>query len=174
MSNTSVAAGILLGTGIACVTVALLGMLGAYKRYPTLLKAYIVLMFLILMLQMAMGIYMKSTDVEGTIQKEFLKDTPEGQQNRIAYQNYLECCGWNHPLIDTLALDDPYCPWYEIGSTRTCADATADWLQKYAGPVAGLAVALAVLELIALSASCFVVMNAKSDQDDYFENPFHY
>eukprot|EP00457_Paulinella_chromatophora_P008688 gb/GEZN01008729.1/.p1 GENE.gb/GEZN01008729.1/~~gb/GEZN01008729.1/.p1 ORF type:complete len:229 (+),score=28.72 gb/GEZN01008729.1/:80-766(+) len=174
LANTSVACGVLLGTGIACVTVALMGMLGAYKRYPTLLKLYIVLMFLILMLQMAMGIYIKRTDVVGIIGPEFLTDTPTAQEQRIAFQKYLECCGWDHPVHDNIALNDPYCPYYEPPSMATCADATEGWMNQYAEPVAALAIALAVLELMALMPTCYIVMTAKSDSDDYFDNPFHY
>lgn len=174
--NLRTAAAILLATGISCVIVALMGMLGSYKRYPTLLKLYVVLMFAIVVLQFGLGIYINRVDVEDQIRTEFLCIDPPDvcQENRLAYQNYLLCCGWDDPLIDTISLGDPICPYHYYGNTQTCQDATEDWIAKYGTPIAKLVIVLGVFELFALMMSCYIIMTAKTDTDDYFNNPFHY
>jgi len=181
--DTRVACAILIATGAGTVATAILGFIGVAFRWATTMKLYTVIMFLVCVLQLAMGIFLfvrNPQKVEGDL---WFDPTADGIVTRVAYQNYLKCCGWDL-TIDTRtdAWGPTDCPigyvWgYEEGlpgAWPPCRKATEDWMKKYMNPISQAAIVLAVFQFVALSGSCFIVMVAKKDGDDFYTSPYHY
>jgi hypothetical protein len=182
--DTKVSCAILIATGAGTIATAIVGFVGVTFRWQTTLKLYTVIMFLVCTLQLAMGIFLYTRDpqkIEGDLW--FDPTYPQGVITRVAYQNYLGCCGWEHTL-DTRTdawgpTDCPigYIPGWELGDTEAtppCLTATIAWKKQYMYPIAQAAIVLAVFQFVALSGSCFIIMVAKKDGDDFYSSPYHY
>jgi len=178
-----VACAILIATGAGTVASAITGFVGVTFRWATTLKLYTVIMFLVCSLQLAMGIfiYTRNPDtVEGDL---WFDPTANGITIRVNYQNYLGCCGWDD-TIDTRtdAWGPTQCPvgfipgWEDgdNGAWPPCLYATQQWLKKYMNPISTAAIVLAVFQFVALAGSCFIIMTAKKDGDDFYTSAFHY
>jgi hypothetical protein len=183
--DTAVSCDILIATGAASVAISILGFVGVAFKMPTTMKLYTVLMFLCCTLQLAMGIFLYTRNpntVEGNL---WFDPTAPGIVVRVDYQNYLSCCGWENTLdTQTDAWGPTPCPvgfvygWEDTprapGAWPPCWTATDSWLAKYMNPISEAAIVLSVFEFIALSGSCFIVMVAKKDGDDFYTSAFHY
>jgi len=183
--DTRVACAILIATGAGTVAVAIVGFVGVAFKMPTTMKLYTVIMFLVCTLQLAMGIFLYTRNpntVEGDL---WFDPTAQGITVRVAYQNYLACCGWENTLdTQTDAWGPTPCPigfvygWEATprapGAWPPCWPATTSWLAKYMNPISQAAIVLSVFQFIALTGSCFIVMVAKKDGDDFYTSAFHY
>jgi len=183
--DTKVACAILIATGAGTIATAIVGFIGVAFRWQTTLKLYTVIMFLVCTLQLAMGIFLYTRDpnkIEGDL---WFDPSPQGVGTRVAYQNYLGCCGWETTIDTRTDVWGPTdCPvgyvygWEEIpplpGAWPPCLTATLTWKQKYMYPIAQAAIVLAVFQFVALSGSCFIIMVAKKDGDDFYSSPYHY
>jgi len=183
--DARVACAILIATGAGTIATAIVGFVATAFRWATTMKLYTVIMFLVCTLQLAMGIFLYTRDpqkVEGDL---WFDPTANGITTRVAYQNFLQCCGWEN-TIDTRtdAWGPTECPigyvygWEESpqapGAWPPCYYATTQWLKKYMNPISQAAIVLSVFQFVALTGSCFIVMTAKKDGDDFYTSPFHY
>jgi len=183
--DTRVACAILIATGAGTVAVAIVGFVGVAFKMPNTMKLYTVIMFLVCTLQLAMGIFLftrSPNTVEGDL---WFDPTAQGVAVRTSYQNFLGCCGWENTIdTQTDAWGPTPCPigfvygWEDQprapGANPPCWTATNTWLAKYMNPISEAAIVLSVFQFIALSGSCFIVMVAKKDGDDFYTSAFHY
>jgi len=176
-----VSSAILVATGAGSIATALFGLAGAYFRWTTCLKIYTVFMFLVCALQLAIGIFLFTRNVNTQEGDYWFDPTTDGYNNRVEYQNYLRCCGW-HTTTDTQT--QPWgptiCPSSGYNSTTSttslppCEKATEDWVHKYINPISIAAITLSVLQFIALAGSCFIIMVTRKDGDDFYTSAYHY
>jgi len=178
--ETRKAAAILVATGAGSVFTAIIGILGAVFRWTNCLKMYTVIVFLVCTLQLAMGIFIFTRDVNTQLEDYWYDPRPEGVPKRQDFQNFLGCCGWEN-LYDTQtdAWGPTLCPgeYYAMNAPSdypTCHDATESWITKNVMPLAEAAIVLAVFQFIALAGSCFIVMVTKKDGDDFYTSAYHY
>jgi len=183
--DTRVACAILIATGAGTVAVAIVGFVGVAFKMPNTMKLYTVIMFLVCTLQLAMGIFLftrSPNTVEGDL---WFDPTAQGVAVRTSYQNFLGCCGWENTIdTQTDAWGPTPCPigfvygWEAQprapGAWPPCWTATNTWLAKYMNPISEAAIVLSVFQFIALTGSCFIVMVAKKDGDDFYTSAFHY
>jgi len=183
--DTRVACAILIATGAGTVAVAIVGFVGVAFKMPNTMKLYTVIMFLVCTLQLAMGIFLftrSPNTVEGDL---WFDPTAQGVAVRTSYQNFLGCCGWENTIdTQTDAWGPTPCPikfvygWEDQprapGANPPCWTATNTWLAKYMNPISEAAIVLSVFQFIALTGSCFIVMVAKKDGDDFYTSAFHY
>jgi len=183
--DTRVACAILIATGAGTVAVAIVGFVGVAFKMPNTMKLYTVIMFLVCTLQLAMGIFLftrSPNTVEGDL---WFDPTAQGVAVRTSYQNFLGCCGWENTIdTQTDAWGPTPCPigfvygWEDQprapGAWPPCWTATNMWLAKYMNPISEAAIVLSVFQFIALTGSCFIVMVAKKDGDDFYTSAFHY
>jgi len=183
--DTRVSCAILIATGAGTIATAIVGFVGVAFRWTTTLKLYTVIMFLVCVLQLAMGIFLYTRDpdkIEGSL---WFDPTANGIAPRTAYQNYLKCAGWYNTIDSRTDAWGPTDPpigyvygWEEVpplpGAWPPCLIATQNWLKKYINPLSQAAIVLAVFQFVALLGSCFIIMVAKKDGDDFYSSPFHY
>jgi hypothetical protein len=181
--DTKVACAILIATGAGTICTAIVGFIGVAFRWQTTLKLYTVIMFLVCVLQLAMGIFLYTRNAEKIEGDLWFDPTPEGITVRVNYQNYLGCCGWANTIdsrTDAWGPTDPpsgFVPGWEDnapGAWPPCLYATQQWQEKYMNPISVASIVLAVFQFVALSGSCFIIMVAKKDGDDFYSSPYHY
>jgi len=181
--DTRVSCAILIATGAGTIAVAIMGFVAVTFRWTTTLKLYTVIMFLVCTLQLAMGIFLYTRNPDKIMGDLWFDPTAPGIATRVAYQNFLSCCGWYNTIdTQTDAWGPTTCPvgyiWgYEdglAGAWPPCLPATQKWLKSYIIPLAEAAVVLAVFQFVALSGSCFIIMVSKKDGDDFYSSPYHY
>jgi len=181
--NSRVTCAILIATGAGTIATAIVGFLGVTFRWTTTMKLYTVIMFLVCVLQLAMGIFLYTRNPDTVMENLWFDPTAPGVSVRVAYQNFLSCCGWANTIdTQTDAWGPTNCPvgyqWgYEDGipgAWPPCEVATKAWIKKYLMPLADAAIVLAVFQFVALSGSCFIIMVAKKDGDDFYTSAYHY
>jgi len=181
--DTRVSCAILIATGAGTIATSILGFVAVTFRWTTTLKLYTVIMFLVCTLQLAMGIFLYTRNPDKIMGDLWFDPTANGITVRVAYQNFLSCCGWYNTIdTQTDAWGPTTCPvgyqWgYEDGlpgAWPPCLPATTSWLKSYIIPLAEAAIVLAVFQFVALSGSCFIIMVSKKDGDDFYSSPYHY
>lgn len=183
--DTEVSCAILIATGAGTIATAIVGFVGVAFKWTTTLKLYTVIMFLVCVLQLAMGIFLFTRNPDKIMGDLWFDPTADGIVTRTSYQNYLRCCGWYNTIDSRTDAWGPTDPpigfvygWEEEprnpGAWPPCLTATQDWLKKYLNPLSVAAIVLAVFQFVALSGSCFIIMIAKKDGDDFYTSPFHY
>jgi len=183
--QAGVSTAILIATGAGTIATATVGFIGVYFRWTTCLKLYTIVMFLVCALQLAIGIFLFTRNVNTQISDYWFDPTATGLDNRSAYQVTRSCCGWA-TTTDTRTqawgpTDCPpaFVPGYEWvprapGAWPPCEQATIDWVHKYIDPISVAAIVLSVFQFVALSGSCFIVMVSRKDGDDFYTSAYHY
>jgi len=164
--NVKLIAAIIVCVGIATIVAASSGCLGAYFKNTACLKAYGIILFMIVCLQIAMGAYLISLNIND-LQTVWDTDTQAGEDRRIAYQGYLKCCGWQY-VTDSMP-ETPCNGQYEV----SCSQATQNVMDQYMTPVALAVVIIGSLEVISLLGTCLIIASTQS-KEDYWDNPFGY
>jgi len=188
-ANIGAASIVLVVCGAMTMGLAIFGFAAFMKREFTMMKMYIVLTGCTIVLQLGMGSFIHSVNINAELRTSFV-DTSQGNRNveqRTEYMRFIKCCGW-HYSYDLIG-DGPQCSWspggegYSLGcpgfpSTDSCfppcEKATKDFLAKEVSPAAAAAIAVSVFEIFALAASCYIIMIRKKDKDDFYDDPFHY
>jgi len=164
--RVSLIAELILIAGIITIAVSLTGCYGAYARETGYLKCYAVSLFIIVCIQLGMGAYLLTLNLD-KLYSTWAQDDTQGEQRREDYENYMHCCGWDYV---TDSMPETPCAGYRV----TCKAATKAFLDKYMGPVAAAAVAIAVVELISLIATMVVIFSSGKKMEDFYDNPFSY
>jgi len=183
--QAAVGSAILIATGAGTIATSLVGFAGVYFRWTTCLKIYTIIMFGVCALQLAIGIFLATRNVDTQIEDYWFDPTQDGETNRLEYQTTRSCCGWATTTdTQTQAWGPTYCPsnfvpGYEweprpSGAWPPCRQATIDWIHKYINPISTAAIVLSVFQFVALAGSCWIVMVAKKDGDDFYSSPYHY
>jgi len=164
--NVKLVASVIVSVGIATIVASSSGCLGAVFQNTTCLKAYVIVLFAICCLQIAIGSYLISLNVDD-LESVWAEDTQQGEDRREAYQNYMQCCGWEWV---TDSMPETPCPGLY---TTSCSQATKNIMAKYMTPVALAAVIIGVLEILSLLSTCIIIF-ASQRKEDYWDNPFGY
>jgi len=154
---------IILCTGLGTILTSLFGCLGAWKRWENVLKLYASIVFVVVCIQIGMGGYLMNLNVD-SLSNTWAEEDATGLQRRIDYQNYLTCCGWSN-WYDSLGQLNTPCPFMPTltmpSNPTTCRQATINFIHQYLGAIAAAAVVIAVIELVSLFATCFVIFDGK-------------
>jgi len=139
--------------GALIVAASTCGVLGAWKRWRKVLIFYSGTLFLVVLIQLAMGIYLR-TLTASALEQKWHQSTPDERQG---VQNYLQCCGWN-AIDDSIPYPDCTDPNVPI---QTCHDATVAFINRNLYPIAGVAIGIGVLEIITLVCACMLIFQGK-------------
>jgi hypothetical protein len=149
-------------TGLMTIAVASIGFMGALKYKVSYLKVYTFILFLVCCLELGVGIYLASLEVD-VLSSFWFEETADGFGRRIAYQTYFDCCGWA-TVTDTYPYPGgglgPECHNYAI--SLTCRQATEDWMGVYIAPIAVAVVIIPLFQIISLAGSCMILQFAGS------------
>jgi len=161
--------------GIATICISIIGFLGAKFKIPNFLKFYAFVMVLIVGLQIAMGAYMYQINA-GDVQSTWAASGPVAYQNRVVFQNWKGCCGWNKWFdaigsLNTECYNKPINP--SASPPQTCQSAVKDFIDAWVRPVAAGAISIAVIEIALMMFSCFMLFKGK-DHVPWAESEFHY
>jgi len=139
------------------------GILGAWKRWRKVLIFYSGTLFLVVLIQLAMGIYLRTLSA-AALETKWHESTPDERQG---VQTYLQCCGWNS-VSDSIPYPD--CTDTNV-PVQTCHDATVAFINRNIYPIAGVAIGIGVLEIITLICACMLIFTGKAPkQSDGFED----
>lgn len=161
--------------GIFTIATAVLGIIGAYFSWANILKIYVLIIFCVIGVEIALGAYLNNLNTND-LRARWEENTTVGQQRREAYQKYFTCCGFEQ-WTDSLGALNTSCPYMpDAGGNNvptTCLEASKAFLKKYIAPVAAAAITIGVLQLVVLMAACFILYKGK-DKDDWINSEFHY
>jgi len=174
---------VLLLCGCGTVATSFAGFYGAKFRVAACMKAYAIILTLIIGLEFVMTGYMLNVSA-GSVRTEWFQDdgAPQAGSNpypflerRIQVQNALHCCGFDY-VWDSL-LTNPVTPCNQPDNgmpppPSTCKQAFTDYINTYIGPVATAAIVFASLEVVALICSCVVIFGSPQQKDT--DDAFHY
>jgi len=168
--NVVVVALILVLCGAAIVLTSMCGILGAIKQWRKCLVFYAASLFIILCIQLAMGLYLNDLN-EDQLSERWKAAAPE---TRGAIQEYLKCCGWD-------SVDDT-APWPDCAYTgdgweppvEDCHTRAKEYIDTNIKPVSLAAVIIAVFEFVSMFATCGLIYSSKDlkPDDDFFSSPF--
>jgi len=166
--NVVIVALILVLCGACIILTSLCGVVGALKQWRKCLVFYAASLFLILCIQLAMGIYLNNLD-ESALSARWKAATPS---TRDAIQRYLTCCGWDE-VSDTAPYPDcTYSTWSPPVSN--CHDKAIGYIKTNIKPVALAAIIIACFEFVSMFATCGLIYSSKELQpgDDFWNSPF--
>ena len=163
---------VVLFTSIATIVASIIGLVAALMKLKKLLVFYVILIFLVFAVQLAMGILMLTLS-PGTVYDSFHEDSVTGYERRQQYQEYMKCCGWDYTaeefFPDRIACHSLHPQW-----TTACKQETQNFLDTWVTPIGIALVVVGVFSFIALIASLMVIFSSKSVKEDFFENPFSF
>eukprot|EP00456_Euglypha_rotunda_P000002 TRINITY_DN0_c0_g1_i4.p1 TRINITY_DN0_c0_g1~~TRINITY_DN0_c0_g1_i4.p1 ORF type:complete len:228 (+),score=24.70 TRINITY_DN0_c0_g1_i4:87-770(+) len=144
--QAGVSTAILIATGAGTIATSLVGFAGVYFRWTTCLKIYTIVMFGVCALQLAIGIFLFTRDVDTQIEDYWFDPTQDGLNNRVDYQATRDCCGWTTTTDSRTQAWGPtncpaaFVPGYEWqprpdGAWPPCRVATIDWVKDYIDPI---------------------------------------
>jgi len=153
-------------TGLMTIAISLTGCYGAYMKDSNYLKFYAVSLFIVCCIQLGMGAYLMSLNVD-SLYNTWAQDDTQGEEQREDYENYMHCCGWDWV---TDSMPETPCDGYRV----TCKQATQNWLNSHMASVAAAAVGIAVVELVSLIATCIIIATSGKKSEDFYDSPFSY
>jgi len=158
---------IVLVSGLGTCITSLFGLVGAALRIPNLLKLYCAVLLCIIGVQIGMGAWLDSLSIS-SLQNDWAEEDPAGQQRRVAFQNYFNCCGFNtwSDSMGQLYTPCPLASGAPANPPLTCAQAAQNFMNTYMFAIAAAAIAIACVELVALVGTCFLIFQGKSKEAD--------
>lgn len=168
-------------TGGVSVAISLIGLLGFFKRIEFLQKLYALLIFMLIILEMSMGILLLNAKVDDSQTfLEVMEDNLNEAQRGDLY-NYFGCC-WVDASVGPDLPAFPSCP-SEIIQGRNpndpnsgfpyCRPVIEKWLDDNMAPAAAAAIAVGTIEIVGLVAACIIVFGAEREDSDV-DDAFHY
>jgi hypothetical protein len=163
---------IILISGIGTMCCAIMGIIGAFLRISNILKLYCLILLCVICLQIGMGAWVLNLSIS-SLQGTWYDPTPSGISNRIAFQNYMNCCGWQ-TWSDSIAQLYTPCPYTPangfVGTPTTCQDSANNFMKTYMDAVAIGAIIIAVFEALALITTFILIFKGKAkDGETGFE-----
>lgn len=158
--------------GAAAIIGALLGLISVLKRYKRLLVFSVIVMFIVFVVQIVMGSLLLSAKTS-EVYDAFREDSAAGYARREAFQQDMQCCGWNY-ITEEFFPERVACIARHPTFTETCASALETFLDKWAQPAGIVLIVFSILAFIALVASMLVVFSSRTVKEDFFENPFSF
>jgi len=143
---------------------SLCGIAGAVKQWRKCLVFYAATLFIILCIQLAMGVYLNGID-PSAISQRWHNAAPA---TRDAIQQYLVCCGWAD-ASDTAPFPDCVYPNFEA-PVQNCQAAAEGYIKTNIRPVAYAAMGIAAAEFVSIFATCGLIYTSKelAPTDDFF------
>jgi len=154
--------------GLGTIVTSIIGCVGAWIRHNTILKAYSVIIFIVIGVQIAMGIYLFQLSVD-SLRETWEEDSEVGLNRRISFQNYMTCSGFDYwtDAMGQLHTYNPFTPKSPLDPVpKTCKEAASEFVRKYMLPVAIAAIVIAAVEFVALGFTCFLIFQAKETVED--------
>lgn len=168
--NIDVFLQIVLFCGGAMFVTAIIGIVAAVWRLKKLMVLYVVLIFILLAIQLAMGIVliiMKKEDVYGP----YREDSPAGQQRRADFEVYMECCGWSY-ITEEFFPERLACVAQHPTYTKACGDQIQHLINTKVKPTAIVLLVASLFSLLGLVTAIVLIMSQKQKKEDFFDNPF--
>lgn len=168
--NIDVFLQIVLFCGAAMFVTAIIGIVAAIWRFKKLMVLYVVLIFILLAIQLAMGIVliiMKKEDVYSP----YREDSVEGQQRRADFQDYMQCCGWSY-ITEEFFPERLACVAAHPTYTKACGDQIQHLINTKVKPTAIVLLVASLFSLFGLIAAIVLIMSQKQKKEDFFDNPF--
>lgn len=156
--------------GVFIIVTCLMGIIGALKRIRKMLTCYALFLFVLSIMELALGIgilaFNLADQADKFVEDEWFRETPNQGERIQAVQTFLDCCGWAN------ADDSGYIPGAQCPFTpppRPCRDAIVEYINGFFKPIGGVCLTLALLQLIAVMASCAILWKSK-DVDKEFDD----
>lgn len=163
----------ILFTGATLILTSFFGLYGAYFYLIRPLKTYTLVLFLICAMEMGLGIYLSTLDVDA-LSDFWFEDTDAAYGRREAYQDYFQCCGWN-TVTDTYPFPGgglgPACP--DPAISISCVQATQDFLAQYINPITIVIIIVPSIQVISLMGACTILFYQEGNvqkMDDAFNH----
>jgi hypothetical protein len=176
-TNINAGATTVLVCGAVTIFATFVGFLGIVKANIIVMKMYIVLIGVTICMQLAMGSFIVSRDIDSELSDWWFGETDQQAiDDKDNYQQYLGCCGW-YSLRDSFGAGMPLCAltcYDNPGTCPGCLHATEDWIDKNVVPGSVGAIIIACVEFLVIIAPCYLIMIMKKDKDDFFEDAYHY
>lgn len=151
--------------GCATAGLAVLALFGKMKKIRQILQMYAIGIFVVCIIQLAMGIWLYTVEVTDEIMENVER---EGSGAYLEYQKWGKCCYWQE-FPDwgvNCHIDDKIPPF--------CKDATVSWLESTMYPLAAVTIAGSCLQLIACVCTVIWVFGQAKEKVDITEDAFHY
>jgi len=133
---------------------------------------YILFLFVVLTVQMAMGALMLSMNKDD-VYNTYREDSLIGYERRQDFQTHMKCCGWKYATEEFFPERVACIATYPLNTTP-CADKVQSLLDDWVYPTGIVLVVLSILSLIALIATLVVIFSQRKKKEDFFENPFSF
>jgi len=176
-TNINAGATTVLVCGAVTIFATFLGFLGIVKANIVVMKGYIVLLGVTICMQLAMGSFIVSRDIDSELSEYWFGEIDQAAiQEKTAYQEYLGCCGW-YSLRDSFGAGMPLCDlscYENPGSCSSCLSATESWIDENVVPASVGSIIISCVEFLVIVAPCYLIMIMKKDKDDFFEDAYHY
>jgi len=156
---------------ILCVSAGLIfitavsGIVGAWKEWRKCLVFYACMMFIILCIQLAMGVYLNQLDPASVTARWHMA----APATRGAIQEFLTCCGWER-VSDTAPFPDCRYPDWGTNIVANCQYEAEQYIKAHIKPVALAAMSIASLEFVSMFATCGLIYSNKNlnPVDEFF------
>jgi hypothetical protein len=168
--NIDVFLQIVLFCGSAMIVTSAIGIIAAVFRFKKLMVLYVVLIFILLAIQLAMGIVliiMKKEDVY----EPYREDSVQGQKRRSDFEVYMECCGWSY-ITEEFFPERLACVATHPTYTKSCGDQIQHLINTKVKPTAIVLLVASIFSLFGLITAIVLIMSQKQKKEDFFDNPF--
>lgn len=168
--NLDVLIQIVLFCGVGMFLVAIIGLIAAIQRLKKLMVLYVVCIFVLLAVQLAMGIVMiimKKDDVYSS----YREDSEAGRVRRHDFQIYKECCGWSY-VTEEFFPERLACIATHPTFNSSCGDKIQELIDTKVMPTAVVLLVSSLISLLGLIACIVLIMSQKQFKEDLFDNPF--
>jgi len=174
---------LLVVSGSGSIGASLCGFFGALKKIRKLLTAYVVLLGIIVSIQIGMGAWLSTVNVDGDSYEDKFQRRAEGERSCPEdakcisdYYEFFDCCYWsdvdsppNDEAIGVLCTKETFTFPGDLCQTKT-----NKYIDTNMRPAALAAVGVGAVELAGLVLSCFVIFQNQGENDDFYDSPFHY
>lgn len=161
---------VVLFTAGGTVVTAIVGLIAVFKRLKKLLMIYILFAFVIVAVQLALGILMLNLKAENA-RDSFREDSASGYERRERFQDYMQCCGWNY-ITEEFFPERVACIALHPTYTRTCLSEVQSFMDTVITGTAISVIVASVLLLVGLIASLMVIAFNRTSKEDFFDNAF--
>eukprot|EP00461_Guttulinopsis_vulgaris_P000487 UN00487 len=152
--------------------VACIGLLAAIFRLKKLMVMYVIFIFILLSVQLAMGIVMIIMD-KGDVYSAYREDSAVGQRRREDFQIWASCCGWSY-VTEEFFPERLACIATHPNFNKSCGDEIQHLINTKVHPTAIVLLVSSVISLLGLIACIVLIMSQKQKKEDFFDNPFSF